>query len=243
MELLPAIDLRRGDVVRLRRGLEGEHSVYAADPVTTLREFARAGVRRAHIVDLDAAFGEPPQRELLSRMMASRERPALQLGGGMRNADAVAWAHESGCERAVVGSLVALDPYAFSELAERFPLRVVPALDIDRGRVRVAGWTSDAALSLEEICDSLRGLPCAAVLVTDISRDGTLEGANLRLARDVARASGLPALLSGGVGTLRELRAATKVPEIAGAVVGKALWEGTFSLGEALAACHREISS
>src|SRR4029079_14970522 len=90
--------------------------------------------------------------------------------------------------------------------------RLVPALDIDQGRVRVAGWTSDAALGVDELCDSLRGLPCAAVLVHDISRDGTLEGANVGLARDVARATEMPALLSGGVGSLQDLRAAARLP-------------------------------
>lgn len=241
MELVPAIDLRRGDVVRLRRGLDGERSVYAADPVTTLRELVRAGVRRVQVVDLDAAFGEPPQRELIARLLASRERSALQIAGGLRSRESVTWALESGAERAVVGSLAALDPYAFCELAELFPLRLVPALDIEHGKVRIAGWTGDAQLSVAEMCDGLRGLPCAAIMVTDISREGALSGASIRLARDVSRASQLPALLSGGIGTLQDLRAAARVPEIVGAVVGKALWESTFSLGEALAACYPEV--
>jgi len=238
LELLPAIDLRRGEVVRLRQGRADAPQVYAADLTRTLREFARAGVRRVHVVDLDAAFGEAPQRDLLRNVLAERERPAIELGGGLRNEEAIDWALSIGCERAVVGSLVAQDPYAFAELCERYPLRLVPALDIDQGRVRVAGWTSDAALGVDELCASLRGLPCAAVLVTDISRDGTLEGANVRLARDVARATEMPALLSGGVGSLEDLRAAARVPEIGGAVVGKALWEGAFTLGEALVACR-----
>ncbi len=238
MDLLPAVDLRRGDVVRLRHGRESERSVYGADPIATLQGFARAGVRRVHVVDLDAAFGETPQRELLGRMLAVADRPAVQLGGGLRNQESVAWALDAGCERAVVGSLVAQDPYAFGELCEEFPLRVVPALDIERGRVRIAGWTSDAALGVDELCAALRGLPCAAVLVTDITRDGTLEGANVALAREVAMKTELPALLSGGVATLQDLRAAARVREIAGAVVGKALWEGAFTLGEALVACR-----
>ena len=248
MELLPAIDLRRGEVVRLRQGRADAPQVYAADLTRTLHEFARAGVRRVHIVDLDAAFGETPQRALLGAVLAERERPAVELGGGLRNEEAIGWALSAGCERAVVGSLVAQDPYAFAELCERYPLRLVPALDIEAGKVRVAGWTADAALPLDELCASLRGLPCAAVLVTDISRDGTLEGANVALARDVARATEMPALLSGGIGSLQDLRAAARVPEIAGTIVGKALWEGTFTLGEALVACRggaaqRSVSS
>lgn len=240
MELLPAIDLRHGAIVRLRHGKPDARQIYVADPAHALAEFARAGVRRVHMVDLDAAFGEPPQRPLVERLLAERDRPAIQLGGGLRDEAAVEWALAAGCERAVVGSLVAQDPYLFAEICERHPLRLVPALDIEGDKVRVAGWTEDAALSVDELCGSLRGMPCAAVLVTDIGRDGTLEGANVGLAREVSRRCDLPALLSGGVGSLEDLRAAARVPEIAGAVVGKALWEGAFTLGEALVACRRE---
>jgi phosphoribosylformimino-5-aminoimidazole carboxamide ribotide isomerase len=239
VELLPAIDLRRGEVVRLRQGRPDSSRVYDADLGAALAEYARSGVRRVHVVDLDAAFGETSQRPLLERVLATRDRPAVQLGGGLRSEEAIVWALGAGCERAVVGSLVARDPYVFAELAERFPLRLVPALDIERGVVRISGWTSDAALGVDDLCGSIRGLPCAAVVVTDIERDGTLAGANIGLAREVARRCDLPALLSGGIGTLDDLRAAARVPEIAGAIVGKALWEGSFTLGEALVACRR----
>jgi phosphoribosylformimino-5-aminoimidazole carboxamide ribotide isomerase len=164
-------------------------------------------------------------------------RVGLQLGGGLRDRSAVEWALAAGCERVVLGSLAANDPEAFGELAHAFPGRTVPALEVAGGEPRVAGWTTTAGSGLAEICRRLRGLPCAAVLVTDIDRDGMLSGPNLELTCRIARATGLPALLSGGVRSLADLAAAAALPEIAGAILGRALYEHRIELAEALAVC------
>ncbi len=237
MELLPALDLREGRVVRLLQGDDQQRTVYGDDPVEVLARYRRAGVARVHVVDLDAALGGPPQRDLIAALAALPDGPALQLGGGLRDAESLAWAFAAGCQRGVVGSLVARDPDRFAELARQHPGRLVPALDVRQGRLAIAGWREAAAPSLEEVAGRLRGLPCPAVLVTDVERDGTLEGPNLDLARRVAGWSGLPALLSGGVRRLEDLEAAARCPEIAGAIVGRALYDGVFTLAEALAAC------
>jgi cyclase len=237
MELLPAIDLRRGRAVRLRQGDDARATDYG-DPFVVLAALARAGVRRVHLVDLDAALGEAPQRELIAALAASPGAPAVQLGGGLRDRAAVAWAlGPAGCERAVLGSLLPRDPALFAVLAREFPGRLVPALDVSGETVRVAGWRDAAGAPLEALCLALRGLPCPAVLVTDVERDGMLGGPNLKLARRVAAASGIPALLSGGVHALADLAAARAVPEIAGAVVGRALYDRRFTVEEALAVC------
>lgn len=233
MQLIPAIDLRRGEVVRLRHGDDGQRTRYGLDPFEVLRSYARAGAGLVHVVDLDAAFGEPPQRDLVAALAA---RAKIELGGGLSDREAVAWALGAGCERVVMGSIVARDPDAFAEITAAFPGRVVPALEVAAGRLRVAGWTEEARASLEEVAGRLRGIACPAVLVTDVERDGTLEGPNLELARRVAALTGLPALLSGGVRSLDDLRAASRFGEIAGAIVGKALYEGLFTVEEALAA-------
>ena len=251
MDLLPAIDLRHGRVVRLRQGDDSRTTEYASDPLAVAAAFAAAGVRRIHVVDLDAALGEPPQRALIARLAAALAagvdgdgssaartggaRVAVQLGGGLRDRAAVEWALAAGCERVVLGSLPARDPAAFGELARAFPGRTVPALEVAGGEARVAGWTQAAGISLDEICARLRGLPCPAVLVTDVERDGMLCGPNLDLARRIAAATGLPALLSGGVRSLADLAAAAAFPEIAGAVLGRALYEGGIDLAAALA--------
>jgi phosphoribosylformimino-5-aminoimidazole carboxamide ribotide isomerase len=235
MELIPAIDLRHGRAVRLRQGDETRATVYGDDPVAVLDGYAQAGVARVHVVDLDAALGEAPQRELIERMAATGVK--IQLGGGLRDGESIGWAFGAGCDRVVIGSLVARDTDAFRALAQKRPGRLVPALDVAEGEVRISGWKEGAPLSLGELCARLMGLPCPAVLVTDVERDGMMTGPNLDLARRVARTSGLPALLSGGVHALSDLEEARRVPEIAGAIVGRALYEGAFTVEEALAVC------
>jgi phosphoribosylformimino-5-aminoimidazole carboxamide ribotide isomerase len=248
-ELVPSIDLRHGRVVRLRRGDDAERTFYDADPREVLARFAASGVARAHLVDLDAAFGEPPQRALLAELSESAARaggPALQLGGGLRDRAAIDWALAAGFERVVLGSLVARDPAAFGALARALPGRLVPALDAAGGEVRVDGWRRGAGTPAVALAAALAGLPCPAVLVTDVERDGTLDGANVELALSVAVASGLRALVSGGVRSLADLaamrqKAAAGAP-LAGVVVGRALYDGTFTLADALAAARGEES-
>ncbi len=237
MQLIPAIDLRQGQVVRLVQGDDGRRKSYRLDPFAVLQEYAEAGVGLVHVVDLDAALGEPHQRELINALVtASRDAgTSIELGGGLRDLDAVTRALVDGCERVVLGSIVARDFDAFAEIVDACPGRVVPAIEVAAGKLRIAGWKEEAEMTVGDACRRLRGLACPAVLVTDVERDGTLAGPNLELARRVAAETGMPALLSGGVRSLDDLRAAAGVPEIAGAIVGKALYEGLFTVAEALA--------
>lgn len=236
MRLIPAIDLRHGGVVRLVQGDDERRTGYDVDPRVMLRRFADAGVELVHVVDLDAAFGEEPQRELVAELAA--RGPAIELGGGLRRAADVRWAIDAGCERVVIGSLVVRDFDVFRGIVEAFPGRVVPAVEAAGGELRIAGWREAAPLTLDELCGKLRGLHCPAVLTTDVERDGTLEGPNFELAVSVSEASGLPALLSGGVRALSDLEAASRRPAISGTIVGKALYEGLFTIEEALEACR-----
>lgn len=235
MELIPAIDLRHGQAVRLRQGDDARATIYGDDPVAVLAAYARAGVPRVHVVDLDAALGEPPQRELVARMAALEIK--IQLGGGLRDREAIDWALAAGCDRVVIGSLVARDVEGFRRLALARPGRLVPALDVERGEVRIAGWKEGAPHSLGEICGHLMGTPCPAVLVTDVERDGMMTGPNFDLACRVGRATGIPALVSGGVHSLADLETARALPEVGGVIVGRALYEGAFTVEEALAVC------
>lgn len=235
MQLIPAIDLRKGEVVRLEQGDDERRTRYARDPVETLDRLASAGVEWVHVVDLDAAFGEAPQRDLISRL--TRRGPKIELGGGLRDASAVSWAlDEAGCGRVVIGSMVVRDFAGFESLARSFVGRIVPALEVAGEEVRIAGWREAAKISPRELGRQLRGLPCPAVLVTDVARDGLLVGPNLDLSRQVAADSGLPILVSGGVRALSDLELAAAVPEVAGIIVGKALYEGKFTIEEAVGA-------
>lgn len=239
IELIPAIDLRQGRVVRLERGDDARRRDYDRDPLEVLAELAMAGVRRVHLVDLDAAFGEPPQRHLVKRLAraaaaAGADGPAIELGGGIRDRSAIEWALQAGCDRVVLGSLVARDPEGFAALATDFPGRLVPAVEVSGDTVRVAGWREDAPLGVDDLSRRLRHLPCPAILVTDVERDGTLAGPNLELARRVGATSGLGVLVSGGVRSTQDLALAAAVPEVVGVIVGKAFYDGLLDVGEAL---------
>lgn len=240
MDLLPAIDLRGGQAVRLRQGDDSRRTTVGEDPVALLDRFAAARVSLVHVVDLDAALGEAPQSALIERMIG--RGIAIQLGGGLRDRTSIEAALALGAERAVVGSLVARDPELFAEIAAAHPGRLVPALDLSgtTGEVRISGWKEGSPRTLAELAAALVGAASPAVLVTDVDRDGMMGGPNVALARRVARACGLPALLSGGVSSLEDLAAARIYPEIAGAIVGQALYSGAFTLEEAMAAAHGE---
>lgn len=244
MELLPAIDLRHGRVVRLTQGDDRRATVYGDDPEKVLRSFAEAGVEHAHVVDLDAALGDGPQTDLLRRLTAVPvgERPEIQFGGGLRDRDSILAALDAGCLRVVVGSLAARAPERFSQLAEEFPGRLVPALDVRHREVRIEGWREGSGTSPDALAAQFAELPCPAILVTDVERDGTMEGPNIGLARRVGELSGIPALVSGGVRSLADLAACRRSPGVGGAVFGRALYEGRFDLAAALAVSRGEAA-
>ncbi|MEL7060611.1 MAG: HisA/HisF-related TIM barrel protein [Acidobacteriota bacterium] len=238
MELIPSIDLRGGRVVRLRQGDDARRTVYEREPAELLDTFAAAGARWVHVVDLDAAFGEPPQRRAIEDL-AGRGVLKLELGGGLRSEDDLAWALDAGCERLVLGSVVAREPERFADWARQRPGRLVPALEVARDevgeeRARTAGWRESGPPALE-LARGLRGLPCPAILITDVERDGTLAGANLELTTRLAAASGLDAIVSGGVESLDDVRAAVAEPRLGAVIVGRAFYEGRFDLAAAVA--------
>jgi phosphoribosylformimino-5-aminoimidazole carboxamide ribotide isomerase len=240
VQLIPSIDLRHGRVVRLEKGNDARSTVYPIEPLDLLERFAAAGVERVHVVDLDAAFGEAPQEEILQRIAGAEVLKSCQLGGGLRSVEAVDRALGWGFDRVVVGSMVARDPDGFAALVTAHAGRIVPALDCAGGVVRIGGWLESCPLQWNAAANRLRGLPCPAVLVTDVERDGMLSGPNLELAAGVARESGIPAILSGGVSSAEDLARAAATPEIGAAILGRAYYEGRVTLADALAAAAGE---
>jgi phosphoribosylformimino-5-aminoimidazole carboxamide ribotide isomerase len=241
LEILPSIDLRRGEVVRLHQGDDAQRRTYSRDPRRLLQEFAAAGTKRVHLVDLDAAFGEAPQRELIAELVASTSLK-VELGGGLRDEAAIAWAKSAGCERVVIGSLLLRDPALFAELAHQYPGFLVPALELRGGVPQGHGWRQGASVSLEELTTPLRGLPCPALLCTDVERDGTLAGPNFALASRLAGLTGLPAIVSGGVSGLADLEDALLAPGVEALIVGRAFYEGRFDLAAGCARLARRKS-
>lgn len=237
MILYPAMDLIDGRIVRLRQGRFDEVTTYDREPADALRSFAQAGASWAHVVDLDGAkAGAPAQHELL-KSLASASTLFLQVAGGVRSAEHVAALLDAGASRVVVGSLAVRDPQATTALLDRFGAeRITLSLDVRvEGEPMVAthGWQEDSGVTLWDV--AARYPQARHLLLTDIGRDGMLEGPNQTLlAEAVERLPHLAVQASGGVTSLEDLRQLTT----AGAILGRAMWEGRLDLREALDACR-----
>lgn len=235
MELWPAIDLRGGRCVRLLQGDYGRETVFGDDPVAMVRRFAAAGARRLHVVDLDGAReGAPVQAELVGRMVAAAGMPC-QLGGGVRTLEAVRGYVSAGVARIVVGSVAIENPALLEELARSYPGRIVLGLDARDGKVAVRGWLETSAIGAVDVAKRHAGLPLAGIVYTDIAKDGMMAGPNLAALSEMVAATPLPVIASGGVSNAEDVRAVAGCGA-AGCIVGRALYEGTLTLENALEA-------
>ena len=233
-ELYPAIDLRAGRVVRLRKGDYDAETVYGDDPVAVASAFADAGAPWVHVVDLDAArSGDPVNRGVVAAIAAELEgRARLQNGGGVRALDDVEALADAGVARVVMGSAAVADPDLVAAASIMLPVAV--GLDHRGGELAVHGWTEGSGVQLT---DALERFPTAAAFViTDIDRDGTLSGPDVDGLRAAVAATSVPVIASGGVASLDDVVALASIPGLAGVITGKAVYEGRFTVAEALAA-------
>ncbi|MDQ6784399.1 MAG: HisA/HisF-related TIM barrel protein [Actinomycetota bacterium] len=242
MDLYAAIDLRGGQCVRLVEGDFGRETIYHGDPLALARSFAAGGAPWIHIVDLDAArTGDPVNRATIVAMAASVTVP-VQTGGGVRSmADAEALL-SAGVTRVVIGTAAVERPRLVGEIAERWPGRVAVGLDHRRGEVRLRGWLADGGRRVADMVPEAVASGAAAVVVTDISRDGRMGGPDVVGLAGLLEATGAPLVASGGVSSLDDLRVLAGVRAgglgLEGVIVGKALHEGTFDVASAVAACR-----
>jgi phosphoribosylformimino-5-aminoimidazole carboxamide ribotide isomerase len=240
VDLFPAIDLRGGRCVRLYQGDYSRETVYGDDPVVQAEAFAAAGAPWLHVVDLDAArTGEASNRAIVAAVVAAVDVP-VQASGGVRDDAAADALLAAGVRRVVVGTAALADPAWVRRLAARHPGRVAVGLDARDRDVAVHGWTEGSGRDLVDVARGFDDAGVAALVVTDIGRDGTLVGPDLGQLGDVLAVTGLDVVASGGVGTLADLRALAALEvsgrRLAGAIVGRALYEGAFALPEAVAA-------
>ena len=237
IDLYPAIDLREGKVVRLLQGDYGQQTTYGDDPVAVACSFADAGATWIHVVDLDAArSGSPVNRPVVAAIAAAVAGVAsVQTGGGVRSvADAQALA-DAGVARVVMGSAAVAQPSLVADASTVVPVAV--GLDHRNGEVAVHGWTEGSGVQL---ADALGWFPTAAAFViTDIARDGMLTGPDVEGLAAAARATSIPVIASGGVAELADLAALRAVPGVSGVITGKALYEGRFTVAQALAELAR----
>ena len=241
--LYPAIDLLGGRAVRLRHGDRGSAKVYSEDPPAQARAFVAQGAQALHVVDLDAAFGEARQAAVLARIVDAAAPVPVQVGGGMRTLEQMERTLEAGAARVIVGTAAVERPDLAGEAVRRFGQeRVACALDVKEGRAATRGWTETGGPSPQRLAALFAGMGVSWLIVTAVARDGTMEGFDLQLLREVALSAPAANLVaSGGAGSLSHLRAlaAAGVPRLAGAIAGTALYEGEFSIRDAQAALDR----
>jgi phosphoribosylformimino-5-aminoimidazole carboxamide ribotide isomerase len=242
MRIWPAIDLRNGKCVRLRQGDYQQETVYGNDPAEMARRWVAAGATCLHLVDLDGARdGRLVNREAVVSILNAVSVPC-ELGGGIRDESRIAELLDLGLERLVIGTQVIKRPEWFVQMCREFPGRLVAGIDARDGRVATDGWLETSSMEATALARQLSRLPMAAIVYTDIARDGMLQGPNVRAMAEMAAAVSIPVVASGGVTTATDVQrlAATGV---AGCIVGRALYEGTLTLEETLVAANSPLGS
>jgi phosphoribosylformimino-5-aminoimidazole carboxamide ribotide isomerase len=233
MDILPAIDLIDGKCVRLVQGEYSRKITYKDDPVAQAKEFFEAGGKWLHVVDLDGAkLGKPINADIVSEI-AKQIPMKIELGGGVRDEAAIVTMLEAGVTRLILGSSAIKQFDWFSEMAQKYPQRLVLGLDARGSNLATEGWLDQGSLSVLDFAKSAADLPLAAIVYTDISKDGMLAGPNIERTQQLVEAVNLPIVAAGGVTTIEDVKI-LKAAGVAGAIIGRALYEGTITLADAL---------
>ncbi|HET6422600.1 MAG TPA: 1-(5-phosphoribosyl)-5-[(5-phosphoribosylamino)methylideneamino]imidazole-4-carboxamide isomerase [Planctomycetaceae bacterium] len=242
MEILPAIDLRGGKCVRLRQGDYAQESVFSDQPAEMAKRWEAEGATRLHLVDLDGAkAGKPVNIDALRAIVAAVKIPC-ELGGGLRDDASVNLVlNDIGIDRAIIGTAALKQPEWFRDLAQRHPGQIALGLDARNGKVATAGWLDVSETSAMDLAKQFVGIPLAAVIYTNIANDGMMQGVDSGTLQELEQfaAMGLPVIASGGVTTLDDVRTlvqiANRQPNLVGAIIGRAIYEGTIRVADAVA--------
>jgi phosphoribosylformimino-5-aminoimidazole carboxamide ribotide isomerase len=231
----PAIDLKDGACVRLRQGAMDQATVYGTDPAAQARAWQDAGFAWLHVVDLNGAFaGRAVNADAVRAILAAVSIP-VQLGGGLRDLDAIAAALDAGIRRVILGSAAVKNPALVDQACRAFPGRIVVGIDARDGMVATEGWAEISATPAAAVAARFAAAGVTAIIYTDIGRDGMLTGLNIDQTVALARVTDIPVIASGGVGGVADIAAAATTGRIAGAIVGRALYDGRVTPAEALA--------
>ena len=236
MILFPAIDLKGGEAVRLEQGDMARVTVFHRDPAEQARIFASQGFHYLHVVDLDGAFaGRPMNAAAVDRILATVKIP-LQLGGGIRDRATIEGWLGKGVGRVIIGTAAVRDPALVKDAAKKYPGRIAVGLDARDGKVAVQGWAQTSELSALDLARRFEDAGVAALIYTDVARDGMLKGLNLDATIALAHAVTIPVIASGGLASLDDVRAllAPRAGKLAGAIVGRALYDGRLDAAAAL---------
>ena len=242
MQIIPAIDLLDGQCVRLHQGDYDQVTRFSSDPVAQALDWQRQGAERLHLVDLDGArTGQPVNDQVIKAITAALNIP-VQLGGGVRTAERAEELLACGLDRVILGTVAIEQPALVDELAVRHPGRIVVGIDAKDGLVATRGWIETSSVQATDLAKRFAASGVAAIISTDIATDGTLAGPNLDALRAMAEASSVPVIASGGIGTLEDILSLLTIAPlgVTGVIVGRALYDGTVDLAEALQAVGPE---
>ena len=235
MLVIPAIDLKEGKCVRLREGKMDEETIFSDDPLSTAASWFSQGAELLHIVDLDGAVsGKPMNQEIIFDIASQFPQKRIQIGGGIRNFQSATQYLEQGIERVIMGTAAVEDPEMLREFCNSYPNRLVLGIDALHGQVKTQGWLKGSSITPLELVKDFDGEPIAAVIFTDISKDGMMSGPNVNATLELARQTDIPVIASGGVSSLEHLKQLSNDNILFGAICGRALYESAFTYSEAL---------
>jgi len=236
MIIIPAIDLKGGQCVRLSQGDMDRATVYSENPAEMAKTWQGMGAKRIHVVDLDGAVsGQPKNRDAIVAIVSAVSVP-VQLGGGIRGIEAIKEYFSCGIDRVILGTAAIKNPLFLEESCRAWPGRIIVGIDATDGMVCVQGWTEKTAMSVADLVKKIEHLPLAAIVFTDIKRDGMLTGPNIESTALLARSTHIPVIASGGVSRIEDIEALLTVEEsgVSGVIIGRALYTGNLDLRECI---------
>ena len=238
MLVIPAIDIKNGQCVRLRQGDLDDDTVFSTDLIAVADQWVEQGTSRLHIVDLDGAVsGEPVHLQAISAICSKHPQLSIQIGGGIRNLETAQAYFDVGVDYLILGTKAVNEPQFIELLTSKHPNKIIIGLDAKNGFIAVEGWTKTSDKRVTEVAGWFESMQVAAIIYTDIARDGMLSGVNIDATFDLARSTNLPVIASGGIKNLDDIRALVQLPSpgVAGAITGRAIYEGTLDFREAQA--------
>ena len=240
MLIIPAIDLKDGQCVRLRQGLMEDSTVFSDDPVAMARRWVDAGCRRLHLVDLNGAFaGEPVNGEVVTAIAAAYPDLPVQIGGGIRSLETIEHYVKAGVSYVILGTKAVKEPAFVAQACAAFPGKVIVGLDAKDGLVATDGWAEVSEVRATDLAKQFESAGVSAIVYTDIARDGMMQGVNVEATVAMAQASSIPVIASGGITNLDDIKGLLAVADqgICGAITGRAIYEGTLDVAEAQRLC------